>query len=459
MRIRIPLMAAAGIATAVATACTPAPPASSSKPAATSAPTTAAAAQPAATQSGAAAAAGSGGVIRIGLLEPLTGTLAQQGKSNEDGFNLYLQSINSTIAGHKIEVVVGDTAGNADTGLAKAKQLVENNKVDMLAGITATPVCYAVAGYVKQAKVPLIVSGNCGAEDLTYNDKFASPYLVRLSQIGTSMTDPLADYVYSQGTRKISMIASDYAGGVQTAAGFESTFVNHGGTVVQEQFPKLGTNDFGPFLAQVNPSAQALIEFTPGADALRLAQQFQQYVGQKKLPLYDLFGLITNGSTMASVGDNSVGVISDSVYSSAYDSPENKAFISAYEKKFPSDPFPSYDAAQGYAGAQVLEAAIKAVNGNVTDKQAFLNALYKTDVQTAKGPVKLDERHDIIGNIYVYTIVKNGNKYEQKLLKTYSNVGLTWDRTLNQIKTFPWDSAKGKFVNIDKAKLQQILKQ
>src|SRR5579862_4187420 len=140
--------------------------------------------------------------IKVGLLEPLTGPFGELAKDNLDGFNLYLASVGGTVAGRKIEVVSADTRGDTDVGLTKAKQLVESDKVQVLMGITVTTVCYAVAGYVKQAHVPLIASGNCGAQNVLTDPQFKSPYLVRVTQNVTHLTDPFADWAYGQGSRK-----------------------------------------------------------------------------------------------------------------------------------------------------------------------------------------------------------------------------------------------------------------
>src|SRR5689334_12752397 len=96
--------------------------------------------------------------IRIGYLMPFSGTEAQNGKDNQDGFNLYLASIGQAVAGRKIEPLFVDTEGKPDIALAKAKQFVQVDKIDLLMGISLTPECYAVAPFVREAKVPVAVS-------------------------------------------------------------------------------------------------------------------------------------------------------------------------------------------------------------------------------------------------------------------------------------------------------------
>ena len=66
-------------------------------------------------------AAAAPGPIRVGILGPLTGPDSVNGKDNQDGFNLYLEAVNSTMAGRKIEVHYADTEAKPDMGLTKAK--------------------------------------------------------------------------------------------------------------------------------------------------------------------------------------------------------------------------------------------------------------------------------------------------------------------------------------------------
>ena len=192
--------------------------------------------------------------IKIGIIEPTTGTSAELGKDNEDGLRLFLSSVDDTVAGRKIEAVFADDQGKPDVALTKAKALVENDHVQVLLGMNHTPVCYAVAQYVKQARVPLLVTGNCSAQKLTTSPQFASPYLARFTQTSSGMADPLADWASKQGYHKAVLITSDYGGGLEEGDAFASAFIERGESIVQELHPAQGTSDFGPFLAQLQTS-------------------------------------------------------------------------------------------------------------------------------------------------------------------------------------------------------------
>ncbi len=384
-----------------------------------------ASAKPALGASGAAAPAG--GPIKIGLVEPLTGSLAQVAKDNQDGFNLYLESINNIIVGRQIQVITADDNNQADVALTKAKALVESDKVNVLMGIQATPVCYAIAGYVKDAQIPTIVTGNCGAENATSDPKYKSPYFVRFTQNTSGLFGPAGDWAAKQSFKKADILTSDYGGGLEVNDVTASTFVLNGGSIVQELHPPLGTNDFGPYLAKLDQTADALFFFAPGTDALRFGEQFGNYVTNKKLQIIDNGSTLTHGAVLAQLKEKLLGVVSAGIYSDALDTPASRALQQAFKAKYPGRQI-SYDVAQGYSGAQVLEAALKKVNGNVEDKQGFLNSLYSVNTETVKGPQKLDADHDVIQNIYFYQIVKSGNDLGHKLLQTYSDVARGYQR-------------------------------
>ena len=456
------VLAACGGAPAASPAASSAPASASS---AASKPSAPASAKPAAASgsvsakpvaSAASKPAVASGPIKIGMLLPRTGGLANLGTDNLDAFNLYMDTINHTVAGRKVDVTVGDTAGQADVGLNKAKQLVENDKVSALMGLTATPVGYAVAGYVKDAHVPLMITENSGAQSLTSDPKFKSPYLTRFTQNATIVLDPAADWAYKHGWRKAILLCSDYGAGLENAATFASSFIRLGGSIVQELYPPVGTTDFGPYLTQLKQGADFVLAFFPGVDGLRAMQQYGNY-GQKQYPLLDSFGAMTTGSNLPDLQDKAVGVIGEQVWSQAADSPENKAFLKVWEAKYPGR-YPSTDAAMGYSAAQILESALNTVKGNVEDTQAFLNALYGINVKTAKGPMKLDADHDIVENLYVYQMEKQAGRYDQKLLDTYTGVSKSWIRSPDELAHFPFGKLKGKLVGMTKDQVDQLAK-
>src|SRR5271167_4382004 len=90
--------------------------------------------------------------VRIGLLTVKTGPLAQGGIQMEQGVSLFLKNRNNTIAGRKVELMVGDTGGNPAGTKTKAQELIERDNVDMIFGPLAAFELLAISNYVAAHK-------------------------------------------------------------------------------------------------------------------------------------------------------------------------------------------------------------------------------------------------------------------------------------------------------------------
>ena len=69
------------------------------------------------------------------------------------------------------------------------------------------------------------------------------------------------------------------------------------------------------------------------------------------------------------MGDDALGAITGNWYSARLDYPINKRFVAAIQKDYKVDP--GVYAAETYVCGEVLENAVKAVNGNVEDKECL----------------------------------------------------------------------------------------
>src|ERR1700720_1394574 len=72
--------------------------------------------------------------LRLGILNSFNGPISVAAESNVVGMELYLDRINRTIAGRKVEVIKEDDQFNPQIGLQKARKFVESDNVDMILG-------------------------------------------------------------------------------------------------------------------------------------------------------------------------------------------------------------------------------------------------------------------------------------------------------------------------------------
>ena len=362
------------------------------------------------------------GPIKVGLILPETGPLAANGKDMANGMQLFFEEQGWRLAGREIKLITEDDEGKPPTGLAKARSLVESQGVHLLMGPLSAAVGYAVAPYVDAKKVPTIFP-IVSAEDITQRKR--SPYIVRTGWTSAQPSHPFGKWAYDNlGYRKIAMIGYDFAFGWEVAAGFQRTFEEAGGQVVQKLWPPLGTADFAPYLAQLRRDVDAIYAIFSGADALRFAKQYSEAGLKGKLALIG-GGTFTDEHVLRSMGDEVLGVVTALHYSAALPTPANKKFVQAYEAKYKQ--IPSYYSEGSYVAGLALKAALEATGGDIENTDKFLAALRRVDLTEApRGPIRFDDFGNPIQNIYVRKVERVGGKLQNTVIFTFPSVSQFW---------------------------------
>ena len=359
------------------------------------------------------------GPIRVGMLAVKTGPLASGGIDMELSMTMFLKERNNMIAGRKVELIVADTTGAPATARAKAQELIEKNNVHCIVGPLAAFEALAIADYLNEKEMPTL--GVAAAEDMT--QRHPSPWFVRLTSTSAQCTYPLADYAAKElKYKKIVTIADDFAYGHEMCAGFQRGFEDNGGKIIQKIFTPLATPDYGSYVAQVK-NADAIFLGTAGSNGFRFLRQFIEYGLKDKMAVIGGMTALDE-SVLRNMGDEALGIITTSWYSAELDNPLNKAFAAAFRNQFKYDP--GYYAGGVYVTAEVLEAAIKTVKGNVEDKKALMAAIRGNNVDTVRGVVKLDEFGDAVGDVYIRKVTRKDGRLVNSVIKTYPNVSQFW---------------------------------
>jgi branched-chain amino acid transport system substrate-binding protein len=362
------------------------------------------------------------GPIKIGFLIPETGPLAANGKDMANGFQLFFEEQGWKLAGREVKLITEDDEGKPPTGLAKARSLVESQGVHVLAGPLSAAVGYAIAPYVDGKKVPTIFP-IVSSEDITQRKK--SPYIVRTGWSSAQPSHPFGKWVFDNlGYKRIAMIGYDFAFGWEVAAGFQRTFEESGGQVVQKLWPPLNTPDFGPYLAQLRRDVDAVYCIFSGADALRFSKQYAEAGLKAKLPLV-CGGTFTDEHVLRTMGDEVLGVVTALQYSAALATPANRKFVQAYEAKFKQ--IPSYYSEGTYVAGVAMKAALESIGGDVENADKFLTALRRVDLSDApRGPIRFDDFGNPIQNVYVRKVERVNGRLQNTVIHTFPSVSQFW---------------------------------
>ena len=358
--------------------------------------------------------------LRIGFLTVRSGPLAAGGKQMEEGIQLFLKERGYTIAGRKVELVIADTGGNPAQAKTKVQELVERNKVHVVIGPLAAFEAIAIDDYIRQTRTPT-VSCSAAAEDLT--QRKPNPWFVRTVGTSAQPNHALGEYAAKTlGYKRVAIIADDFAYGHETAAGFQRTFEDNGGKVVQRLLPPLNVPDYGSYIAQIKRDVDAVYAGFAGANGFRFLRQYREY--GLKLPVLGSMTTADEG-ILRQMGDEAIGVVSGGWYAAGIDSPENKRFVAAVNKEYGADP--GYYTLGAYSAGALVEAAARAVGGKVEDKDAFMKALRNPGtVRDPRGEWKLDEYGNPVMPAYIRKVERRGGKLVNTVVQTYPSVSQFW---------------------------------
>src|SRR5436309_6774563 len=356
--------------------------------------------------------------VRMGLLTVKTGPLATGGIQMEQGTIRFLKDRNYTLAGRKVELVVGDTGGNPAGTKTKTQELVERDNVDMILGPLAAFELLAISDYTTQAKMPIL--SLAAAEDMT--QRKPNPYFVRASATSAQGMHPLADYAAKElKLKRLITLADDFAFGHEQMAGFQRVFEDAGGRIVKKLWPPLTTPDYTPYIVQIS-SADAIVQGFAGSNPLKFMKQYKD----QGLSLPVVAGAPAgDDALLKSFGDEAVGMISSNFYSNDVDTPSNKKLIERMVREYGN--IPGTYSAGLYINGMVAEAALEKTGGKTDDREAFVKALRSVSLtDTPRGPFKFDHLGNVVGNFYIRRCEKKGDKLVNTTIKTYPKVSQFW---------------------------------
>ena len=353
---------------------------------------------------GLAGAAMAQDAVKIGLILPMTGPFASTGKQIEAAVKLYVQRNGATVAGRKIEVILKDDGGVADTTRRLAQELVVNDKVQFLAGFGLTPLALATAPIATQGKVPMIVMA--AATSIITEQ---SPFIARTSFTLPQVAIGMADWAAKNKIRKVVSLVSDYGPGIDAETAFKGRFTAAGGQMLAELRVPMANPDFAPFLQRVRDAApDAVFVFVPSGIGASFAKQFSERGLDKSGIRLIGTGDVTDDDILNRMGDVTLGVITSHHYSAAHPSATNRAFVDAFTKS--AQMRPNFMAVGGYDGMNLIYKALEATKG-ATGGEALLAAMKGMSWESPRGPVTIDpQTRDIIQNVYIRRVEKTGDQ-------------------------------------------------
>jgi branched-chain amino acid transport system substrate-binding protein len=351
--------------------------------------------------------------VKIGFVSTFSGPTAVIGNNMRDSFELALDHLGRKMGGLPVEVIYEDDAQKPEVGKQKTQKLIESDHVDFIVGYIWSNVLLASIKPAVDSKTFLITS-NAGPHQIA--GELCSPYIFSTSWQNDQTPQAMGLYMNQKGVKSVFLIGPNYAAGKDMLAGVASTFK---GKVVGQELTKWPSQlDFSAELAKAKAAnPDAIFVFYPGKAGVQFLSQYAQAGLKGKIPLYTAFTI--DELSLPLQKELALGVPGAQEWVNDLPNEANKKFVADFEKKYPGKK-PSFYGAQTYDAANLINSAVVATKGNLSDKKAVEKALEKADFKSVRGSFRFGSNHIPIQNFYLQDVVKNAKG--EYVLKTVATI-------------------------------------
>jgi len=347
--------------------------------------------------------------VVVGFTASLTGKLNVESTRQNNGFNLWMEQVNSaggiTLADGTVVKFASkfyDDESNKDRVQELYTKLVTEDHADFLISPYSSGLADAAAVIAEQYGKVMITTG--AASDGTYKKGYTLVYqaYTPASHYLTGAVDLLASL--DAEAKKIAIVHENDKFSTDVVAALEQYAIEKGYEVVLNEGYDSGTTDFAPIINKIPADVDAVMGGGHFADGQQFAKaMFDKGISAKFVALL----VAPPEPTFAEIGDAAFGIIGPSQWEplAAFTpdfGPTGAEFIEAYKAAYNEDP--SYHAAGGYVAGLILQKAIETAGS--LDTEAIKSALDSMDMMTFYGRIKFDttpESHGLqIGHSMVY---------------------------------------------------------
>jgi branched-chain amino acid transport system substrate-binding protein len=354
--------------------------------------------------------------LKIGLLDPLTGSGSMIGQRMSYAFKMAADEVNGRggVLGYQIKLIEWDTMGETERGLTGAKKLIESDQVWGLAGIFRSGVALAVADIVAASKKPLMITNAASpaVTGLVKKDYNKYKYIFRTGGLSSNFSGTAVPFLTDIIKAKTFFIVSEnteHSRNLVKAA--KETLEPKGIKCIGEAYVDPATVEFmGELLKIKSLKPDAVVVSLPASGGVPFQKQY--YDAKMRIPHVTMPGPMAMRDVVGEMGEKSNYCAFTSF---CWDVPITKKTIPFYQRftKIYGAPPEGYPDVRAYDGLLILLDGIKRAGSLDVDK--VIKALEQTDFKGVSGRYVFDETHQVKwGEGYLVNVIGqwiNGKAY------------------------------------------------
>ena len=350
-------------------------------------------------------------LIRIGVPTGLSGANSVVAPSVVQSSELAVEEINAAggILGKKVELEVADDGSGAAGAQKAADSLIFQKRVNALISMQTSAARNGMLPIISRGRVPYIYTS-------LYEGRSCNRWLYANGAVPEQMVGPIVDhFLGAMKAKTFFLVGSDYAFGRGMLAFTKQYIEKRGGKVVGDEYQPMDATDWTAIISKMrsnNPDA-VIMSTAGGAPNVTLQKQFKA-AGLK----FHVGNLSVDEGTAKSMGADADGIFISASFLTGIETPANKKFMAAMEKKFgaklltPNDlSVPQYDAIYLYKAAVEKAGSI--------DPEKVVEALSQVSFDGPRGTVQMNDQRHAPLTMHLAQVQTDGSV---KIVKSFPNV-------------------------------------
>jgi branched-chain amino acid transport system substrate-binding protein len=367
--------------------------------------------------------------VKIGFISTFSGPGGIIGQDMKNSVELALDHLGRKVGGLETEIIYGDDQQKPDVGKQVSDEMVKKHQVNFVAGIIWSNVMLAVAPSVTSAGT-LMIGTNAGPNQMS--GELCNERYFTTSWQNDQTPEAMGKYMSDQGLNDVYLMAPNYAAGKDMLTGFKRTFK---GKIAGEVYTTVNQPDYQAEIAQVRArNPKALMVFYPGGMGINFLKQYSEAGLRNQIPVYSVFTV--DELTLPALKHAALGQYETRIWSPDLKNPANEKYVGDYKKKFGK--LPSFYGAQSYDGIMLIDSAVRAVKGNLSDQNGMIAAMRKANFHSVRGKFAFGHNHTPIQNFYLLKAVAGPTATSDPVMEIQKTVFSNYKDSYEQNCKMKW---------------------
>jgi branched-chain amino acid transport system substrate-binding protein len=328
--------------------------------------------------------------VKVGVIQPLSGSVAASGNYIRMGAEIGRDWINAKggVLGRKVELLIEDNKSDPKEAATAAETLIVRDKVPVIVGAWGSSMTLAAMPKLEEYGVPMVVETSSAAT-IT---KRGNPWVFRISPPSEMEALGLEKYMKDLGIKQADFLAVNTDWGRGAVGAFGDLLKRSGAQVGTAEFMEQAATDMNAQITKVKAGGADTLFLTTSVEQITLVlKQAQEQRLVRRV-------ITTGGSSSPSQLIKQAGAAAEGTYHILFflpwfpeampDGKLAKAFVDEWAKR--GHPFEGLT--EGFRGHDGVLTAVEAIRiAGKPDPKAVREALWQVSVMGVNGPIKFEK--------------------------------------------------------------------